>query len=234
VSAFTAVEERCAYVVEQLVATPHVSVSHWEFGEKVRAGAGADVVFAELAAESGIHLDDGFRDLYFAPADLHIVWRLTADRDTRTGGELCLQNIAEWAGNGWAPDDWTLPQEQYTQLCNLSVIDYEPHAGTGSVTGISVDDEARPQSIGAGAEIWHYDAGEHWLERLDVDYAGYLDAALLTVGAHGWQYLFADVNLRREVNHHTVAGLERLLTELPELLPGHDYEPLRRRFDARL
>jgi hypothetical protein len=54
------------------------------------------------------------------------------------------------------------------------------------------------------------------------------------MGAHGWQYLFADVNLRREVTPSVVAGLEHYLTVLPEILPGHDYEPLRRRFDARL
>ncbi|WP_281186164.1 hypothetical protein [Actinomadura kijaniata] len=41
------------------------------------------------------------------------------------------------------------------------------------------------------------------------------------------------MNLRREVNPHTVAGLERMLSVLPEILPGHDHEPLRRRFDAR-
>jgi len=229
---YTAFQGRLAYVVERLVDSPHVSVPHQAFGEDVRDGAGADVVFAELAKDADVHLDDAFRDRYFTPAELHVVWRLTAD--TSRGGELCLQNIAEWAANGWAPDDWTLPAELYSQLSGLRVIDYEPHAGSGSVTGISADWEARPLSIGAGAEIWHFDAGEHRLERLDVDYAGYLDAALLTMGAHGWQYLFADVNLRREVYPTTVADLERMLTDLPEILPRHDYEPLRRRFDTRL
>lgn len=231
---FTAFQGRFAHLVERLVDSPHVSVPHQAFGEDVQDGAGADVVFAELAKDADVHLDDAFRDLYFTPAELHVVWRLTADGTRRFNGELCLQNIAEWAANGWAPDDWTLPSEQYSQLSRLRVIDYEPHAGTGSVTGISADRQARPLSIGAGAEIWHFDAGEHRLERLDVDYAGYLDAALLTMGTHGWQYLFADVNLRREVNHHTVADLERMLTDLPEILPGHDYEPLRQRFDTRL
>jgi hypothetical protein len=228
---FTGFQERCAHVVERLVASPLVSVTHRAFGEDVRDGADADVVFAELAKKAGIHLDEAFRGHYFAPVELHVAWRLTADESI--GGEFCLQNIAEWAANGWAPDDWTLPAEQYEKLCELSVIDYEPHAGTGSVTGIRAGGEAGPRSIGPDAEIWYFDAGAHRLERLDVNYADYLEAALLTAGIHGWQYLFADVNLRREVNPHTVADLEQMLTELPEILPEQDYEPLRRRFETR-
>lgn len=234
-NSFTTFQERYAHVVERLVESPHVTVHHQASGEDVRDGAGADIVFADLAKESDVHLDDAFRDLYFAPAELHVTWELTAEGGRRRiNGELCLQNIVEWATNGWAPDDWTLPAEEYSLLSGLKVIDYEQHAGSGSVTGISADWGARPLSVGAGAEIWYFDAGEHRLERLDIDYAGYLDAALLTLGTFGWQYLFADVNLRREVNHHIVAYLERMLTDLPQILPGHDYEPLRRRFDARL
>ncbi|NBE95159.1 hypothetical protein FE391_15570 [Nonomuraea sp. KC401] len=191
----------------------------------------ADVVFAKLAETSGLHLDDAFRRLYFTSKQLHVVWRLTAD-STR-GGELCLQNITEWAVNGWFPDDWTLSSEKYAQLADLYTIDYEPHAGTGSVAAISVPD-ARPLSLGTDTPIWYYDAGDHRLEQLDVDYAGYLEAALLTMGAHGRQYLSTDVNLRREVAYSGVAGLEHYLTVLPDIFPGHDYEPLRRRFDARL
>ncbi|GAA1539634.1 hypothetical protein GCM10009678_22460 [Actinomadura kijaniata] len=228
---FTAFHERYARVVERLVRSPLVSVTHRASGAGVRGGAGADVVFAELAKDSDVHLDDAFRALYFAPAELHVAWRLTAD--TTTGGEFCLQNIARWSADGWGPDDWTLSGEESDRLGELSVIDYEPRSGSGSVTGISLDDGERPLSVGADAEIWYFDAGEHRLERLDVDYAGYLEGVLLTVGAHGWQYLFADVNLRREVNPHTVADLERMLGALPEILPGHDHEPLRRRFDAR-
>ncbi|MEW2354031.1 hypothetical protein [Spirillospora sp. NPDC029432] len=228
---FTPFLERYVRVVEQLVASPLVSVKHQESGEDVHDGAGADAVFAELAQNADVHLDDAFRSLYFSSKQLHVVWRLTAD-GTR-GGEFCLQNIAEWAVNGWGPDDWTLPPEEYAKLVDLYTIDYEPHAGSGSVTGISLP-EARPLSIGADTQIWYYDAGDHWLEPLDVDYAGYLDSVLLTVGAHGWQYLFADVNLRREVSPSSVAGLEHYLTVLPEIFPAHDYEPLRRRFDARL
>ncbi|TDE53182.1 hypothetical protein E1295_16890 [Nonomuraea mesophila] len=227
----TPFQERYDRVLEQLVASPLVSVEHQESREDVHGGAGADVVFAKLADNHGLHLDDAFRGLYFTSGQLHVVWRLTAD-STR-GGELCLQNLTEWAVKGWFPDDWTLPPEEYAALADLYTIDYEPHAGSGSVAAISVP-EARPLSVGMDSAIWYYDAGDHWLGQMDVDYAGYLEAALLTVGAHGWQYLFTDVNLRGEVPYSGVAGLEHCLTVLPEIFPGHDYEPLRRRFDARL
>ncbi|WP_412516463.1 hypothetical protein K8Z49_37785 [Actinomadura madurae] len=227
---FSPFQERYVGVVEQLLASPLVSVKHQESGQDVRGGAGADLMFAELAEEFDLHLDDAFRSLYFPSRQLHVVWRLTAD-GTR-GGEFCLQNIIEWAVNGWRPDDWTLPPEDYARLTGLNTIDYEPHAGSGSVTAISVPD-ARPLPIGMDTKIWYYDAGEHRLQQLDVDYADYLDSVLLTVGVHGWQYLFADVNLTREVPPSIVAGLECCLTVLPEILPGNNYEPLRRRFDAR-
>ncbi|TDC07228.1 hypothetical protein E1267_14105 [Nonomuraea longispora] len=103
-----------------------------------------------MAETSGLHLDDAFRRLYFTSKQLHVVWRLTAD-STR-GGELCLQNVTEWAVNGWFPDDRTLSPEEYAQPADLYTIDDEPHAGTGSVAAISVP-HARPLSLGKDTPI---------------------------------------------------------------------------------
>ncbi|MFG2250285.1 hypothetical protein [Spirillospora sp. NPDC048823] len=227
---FAPFQERYVRVVEQLVASPLVSVQHQESGEDVLDGIGADLVFATLAEKYDLHLDRVFRRLYFPSKKLHVVWRLTAD-STR-GGEFCLQNITEWAVNGWRPDDWTMPPEEYAKLADLYTIDFEPHAGSGSVVLISVP-ERRPLSLGADTKVWYYDAGEHRLDPLDIDYTGYLDSVLLTAGAHEWQYLFADVNILRE-HPRVVDALELYLTILPEIFPEHDYEPLRRRFDARM
>ncbi|MFG2087202.1 hypothetical protein [Spirillospora sp. NPDC048824] len=223
-------QERYVRVVEQLAASPLVSIDHEKSGEDVLDGAAADVVFAGLAADYDLHLDEAFRRLYFTSKQLHVAWRLTAD--STCTGEVCLQNITEWAAGEWGPDEGALPPEEHAIVADLYTIDYEPRSGTGSVTAISVP-HARPLSLRADRKIWYCDGG-HRLEQLDVDYAGYLDAVLLTVGAPGWQYLFADVNLRREVTPSVVAALEHCLAVLPEIFPGHDYEPLRRRFDARM
>ncbi|TDC56440.1 hypothetical protein E1281_07095 [Actinomadura sp. KC345] len=120
---FIPFQERYTRVVEQLVASPLVSVKHQKSGEDVPDGGGADVAFAKLAESDDLHLTGPSAACTSRPNNFTL-WRLSAD-STR-GGEFCLQNIVEWAVNGGHPDDWTMPPEEYAELADLHTIDYEP------------------------------------------------------------------------------------------------------------
>ncbi|MEU5846837.1 hypothetical protein [Saccharopolyspora shandongensis] len=49
-----------------------------------------------------------------------------------------------------------------------------------------------------------------------------------------WQHLFADVRLHADDYIHARKRLPTMLHVLPEIFPGHDYEPLRARLAQRL
>ncbi|MEV5538145.1 hypothetical protein AB0L13_14915 [Saccharopolyspora shandongensis] len=49
-----------------------------------------------------------------------------------------------------------------------------------------------------------------------------------------WQHLFADVQLHADDYIHARKRLTTMLQVLPEIFPGHDYEPLRARLAQRL
>ncbi|MEV0054423.1 hypothetical protein AB0H34_28455 [Saccharopolyspora shandongensis] len=57
---------------------------------------------------------------------------------------------------------------------------------------------------------------------------------LITKGVYGWQHLFADVQLHADEYIHARKRLTTMLQVLPEIFPGHDYEPLRARLAQRL
>ncbi|MFD5709154.1 hypothetical protein ACFWHW_01970 [Streptomyces pharetrae] len=70
--------------------------------------------------------------------------------------------------------------------------------------------------------------------KLDLTLVEYEEALLLTKGAHGWQYLFADISLAEPGMSHVAERLGTALEVLPAIFPDDDFAPLRVRLEARL
>ncbi|MEV0701148.1 hypothetical protein AB0I53_25015 [Saccharopolyspora sp. NPDC050389] len=81
--------------------------------------------------------------------------------------------------------------------------------------------------------MW-FDTTTEGHHRLDLDYAGYLEALRITKGTFGWQFLFADVSLSDDEFDVTCQFMEIMLDVFPKLFPEHDYEPLRARLAERV
>ncbi|GAA4624445.1 hypothetical protein GCM10023196_024610 [Actinoallomurus vinaceus] len=158
--------------------------------------------------------------------EYHADWATT---DGRVSGEFCVRNIHGCLVNGDLPltDEGLEPGERRV-LRELKIFDEAPFGGAGSVTGLRVLPE------GGVPEIWHYVSTRTMLHRLHLDYGTYLDTLLITKGATGWQYLFADVDLTEPKHADTAGNLTAMLDIFPGLFPGHDYEPLRTRLRERL
>ncbi|MDA2811748.1 hypothetical protein O4J56_13990 [Nocardiopsis sp. RSe5-2] len=122
-------------------------------------------------------------------------------------GEFCIPHLHRSVTEDvFPPDDDTLGGGDCEKLSDLYVIDSEPR---------------------------FYDAGLHRLELLDLDYAEYVNTVLVTKGACGWQYLFADVAFDSTELRSTGADLQAMLDSFPAWFPRHDYAPLRARLEAR-
>jgi hypothetical protein len=194
--------------------------------ERLELLADADRVFDQIAAQWRVRLEDVLRPYYFAADEHHADWATT---DERVSGEFCLRNIHLCLLNGDLPltDEGLEPGERRV-LPELKIFDQAPFGGAGSVTGLRVLPE------GGDLEIWHYVSTRTMLHRLHLDYATYLDTLLITKGATGWQYLFADVDLTEPKHGDTAVNLTAMLDVFPGLFPGHDYEPLLARLQDRL
>lgn len=222
----TPVEARCAEAITELDQSPYTSLSVHGFAPADPSHRDREFAFSDIREKSGVNLDDATRAYFFPNDEIHVAWRST------TGplivGEFCLMNIhRSLTGTIIPPEDWTLESEEEDILGDLYIIDSTPHGGTGNVAGLYVT----PQG---GLEVWYYDMGLHRLEQLDLDYRGYVDAALVTKGTSGWQYLFADIHFSSDELHTTAADLNVMLETFPEVFPSHEYQPLHVRFEERL
>ncbi|MET7622691.1 hypothetical protein [Streptomyces sp. NPDC005408] len=112
-------------------------------------------------------------------------------------------------------------------LPELRIFDQAPFGGAGQATGLRVPPK------GDRLEIWHYVSTCTELHRLNLDYGTYLETLLITKGAWGWQYLFADVDLTGREYHDAASNLAAMFEAFPVLFPDHDYEPLRARWRER-
>lgn len=70
--------------------------------------------------------------------------------------------------------------------------------------------------------------------KMEITYCEYLDALLLTKGTYGWQYLYADISLRRSDFQEVFGYLRDMLELFPVEFQQYDYAPLRQRLEARL
>lgn len=219
-------ETRCGEVVREIEQADYSDLTYQRFSAVDDRRGDAGLVFDDLAENEDVHLDSSFRRNFFRPDEIHVAWRSTAG--PLIVGEFCLNHIHEsFARSILPPDDNTLRSSEREILGDLYVIDTAPRGGTGNVAGLhSVD--------GSNFDVWFYDMGLHRLERLDLDYAEYLDITLVVKGISGWQYLFADIDMNSAELHSTAVDLDVMLKAFPEVFPHHDYHPLRARLEARL
>ncbi|MEU6738314.1 hypothetical protein [Streptosporangium sandarakinum] len=189
--------------------------------------ADADRVFDRIADEWRVRLDDALRPYHFAADEYHAAWGTS---DGSVLGEFCLRNIYDCLVGRRHPvlGDENLPSKDRGVLAALRIFDEAPFAGAGAVAGLRV-----PSGSGE-LEIWFYVATQAMFHRLHLDYGTYLETLLLTKGAFGWQYLFADVDLSGPQHHDTAEILTAMLDVFPRYFPGHDYNPLRVRLRERL
>jgi hypothetical protein len=219
-------DKRCMRTLQEIDDADYTNLIYESIAPVDDWRGNAELVFAELTESEDLQLDSSFRNSFFRPDEIHAEWRST------TGplivGEFCLNHIYEcFTRSTLPPDDKTLRTNEREILGDLYVIDTAPRGGTGNIAGLY-------ESEDSGFDVWFYDMGLHRLERLDLDYAGYLDAILVTKGVAGWQYLFADCDMSSAELHSIAVDLEVMLNTFPEVFPRHDYYPLRARLEARL
>lgn len=120
-------------------------------------------------------------------------------------------------------------------LSELRIIDHTPRSGSGKIAYVRIRRDVTP------LEIWYSaladiggDPFPPGYIKMEITYCQYLDALLLTKGAYGWQYLYADMSLRRGDFQEAVGYLRGMLELFPSLFPRHDYTGLRERLEERL
>ncbi|MGA4993728.1 hypothetical protein [Nonomuraea bangladeshensis] len=214
--------ERCGGVeVERRPPAPDLTP------QRLELLADPDQVCERIAAEWGVGLADVLRPYHFAADAYHAAWTAT---DGSVHGEFFLRNIYDCLVGRPHPalGDVNLPPGDRSVLATLKIFDEAPFAGEGAVAGL------RMPPKGGEPQIWFYVTTRTMLHRLHLDYGTYLETLLVTKGAFGWQYLFADVDLSAPPHHDTAENLTAMLEVFPRSFPGHDYEPLRARLRERL
>ncbi|WP_067812852.1 hypothetical protein [Actinomadura kijaniata] len=222
---------RCGRAIDELKNSGLLHVEKAELqATTVDVLTDPDRVFADIAERTGLTLASRVREHFFPADRVQVFWYSTGEPDLR--GEFCLKHL-HWAlVRGEVPQDAfgavSRDPAKMEVLGQLRLLDQEPMAGTGRLTALRITPgEDDPQ-------VWLYDTNHERLQPLDLDYAGYLENLLITKGAYGWQYLFADVDFNEPEFHDTARHLSDVLRVFPEMFPGHDYAPLQERLEARL
>jgi hypothetical protein len=186
---------------------------------------------AEVHAALSTHVDSliatRLQEHYFPAEEVHVSWNSTGD--PFINGELCLINVLTCLTR-WHPplEDVRLTPSEWSVLASLRVMDQEPFAGTGRLTGLRIADRSQDP------EVWFYDMSRARLDRLDLDYGTYMETALSIKGAFGWQYLFTDANLGRPEFRAVAENLTKVLALFPGLFPHYSYADLQSRLEDRL
>jgi hypothetical protein len=198
--------------------------------------SGSDGLLVEIGpADAGVELPDAREVLAknfsaavvreLLPYDLgaervHAAWQTPGGGEA--AGEICLKNLALVLSR-FRPPLWdqTLTPSERRVLASLVIVDEQPYAGMGTATGLRIT------SPGSSPELWFYDSSRSFLGRLDLEYGEYLEAALATKGAFGWQYLFTGVNLSAARFSWHRENLTAAFDRLSALFPAYSYPELR-------
>lgn len=182
----------------------------------------------------GVHFSESTLSCHLRFHEIGAAWR-TGEALPDVNGEYSVSNfhyalLSSDPGTEQGQTDFH--QEFLSQLCP---IDRSPRSGAGFQTYL------RMQADVDELELWYSDIADieqppypPGFIKLDISYCEYLDALLLTKGAYGWQYLFADISLSGRDHSDSRDNLTSMLRIFPEIFPGRDYSSLRDRLEARL
>jgi hypothetical protein len=184
----------------------------------------AESAFRALA-NAGYPIHPTFQKGYFRQSSLALHWR-SCDPETTLAGEFNLVNIAISPDREIPDDDLSIVNDEQL-LWELCIFDSITRGGDGNIGAL------RFQEGTMDPEVWYLDR-YRGLIRLDLDYCEYLTNLVVTKGAYGWQYLFADVRLGGFDYSYVLKSLEAMLRIFPEEFPNHDYTRLAARLEARL
>ncbi len=220
-------ESRFLHMLDELQEARGVEVYYEERGPLEELAGDAPTAFARIAEWHGLRLAPELQRAFLRFEGLSSHWAVRTD-DIYLTGEFSLTHLAAAmfaTGEDLADNDSSTAERA---LCSeLRLFDEQPRTGAGTRTAL------RMQPDVTSPEIW-YAHGEQGLFRLDLDYAEYFDVLLTTKGAFGWQCLFADIDMNEAGFRGAAESVRNLLELFPDLFPGHDYQPLRERLEARL
>ncbi|MFE1310369.1 hypothetical protein [Streptomyces sp. NPDC058755] len=217
---------RSAHAVRELSALDSIETETRPLDESLLLPTGPAEARAVLLEHVEPLAADRLSEYYFPVEEVHLSWN-SVDGPF-VGGEFCITNIVTCLTR-WHPpmEDAALTPEERRVLAGLKIMDEEPYAGTGRATGL------RASSQSPEPELWYHDATRSRLERLDLTYGTYLDTVLVTKGAFGWQYLFADIDLGQPEFGEVVENLTEAFALFSSAFPQRAYAPLKARLEAR-
>ncbi|WP_328336893.1 hypothetical protein OG873_37860 [Streptomyces violaceus] len=227
---YTEQELRYLRLLDELQETGGVDVHYEERGEIEELMGEAPAAFALIEEWQGVRFAAELQRAFLRFAGISAHWTLTKGASTLYG-EFSLRHLAAAlfaTGETLVHED--LPADVRALYEEFRVFDEQPRTGAGTLAALRVPSMAT-ETI--SPEVWYYDSSDGAV-RLDVDYAQYLDALLVTKGTLGWQYLFADVDLGESGLGGVADDLRTMLDVFPELFPSEDYSDLRARLEARL
>ncbi|MGW4232160.1 hypothetical protein ACWEF9_23180 [Streptomyces sp. NPDC004980] len=226
-SDLTPYERTWIQVLEELRTSPGIVVRN-DIEEAIDESLGdAQAVAAEISENYGIDSLSDFRECYLRFGGIGSSWE-TADNYPDVSGEFYVRNLLG-ALEEPPPElgEIEVSGADPSLLSELRAIDGTPDTGEGSLAAIRILSGQAPP------EIWF----DHMLRgtwRMHIDYRDYLATLRVTKGTFGWQYLFTDVSLRGDEFRVIRRRLQNMLDVFPEMFPGDDYAPLRRRLSERL
>ncbi|MEV6232802.1 hypothetical protein AB0L88_33555 [Saccharopolyspora shandongensis] len=222
----TEYEQRYVDMLDELRNSPAIEMLEGKVDRVVQAYGDIPTVFEKLARRYELTLDPSLQSRFPRFRSLSCLWQ-TTDELPRLTGEFLLSHLYSQVSGGPLEIAEHFPEESDRSLAReLRVIDDHPEGGGGFAA-------MRIQPHVQFPELWYFTIA-HGFQLLDIGYREYFDNLLITKGVHGWQHLFADVRLHADEYIHARKRLTTMLQVLPEIFPGHDYEPLRARLAQRL
>ncbi|RKT84196.1 hypothetical protein SAMN05421805_103122 [Saccharopolyspora antimicrobica] len=217
------IEQRLVRMADGLEACPEVEIEHRNLGGLDPERADARSVLAAIADWYEVTLDESLLPAVARFEAFAVQWRTA---DPVVSGEFDLTYLLDAFGN--PPPvlaHAATPEDERRLFSEFRVFDAPHRGGDGKLVSLRCG--------AADPEIWFFDV-KRGTYRLDVDYAGYLEALLLTRGTYGWQHLLAEMSLRGSEFGWVVAAMKTMLRTFPALFPEDDFSPLRDRLRDRL
>ncbi|MFC9503925.1 hypothetical protein [Streptomyces sp. NPDC057002] len=220
-------ERRFLSMLDELRDASDVEVLYEERGPVEEEIGDATEAFELIADEEGVVLDPSLHSSFLRFEGLSSHWAVERSEVYLTG-EFSVRHLAAamlTTGVEPAVDE---PTDQQRKLYSeLRAFDEQPRGGAGTLSALRIDPGM------SQPEVW-YCHPTRGVFRMDLGYPEYLETLLVTKGTYGWQYLFTDVSMRDIDFQGAVESIQNMLLIFPDLFPGHDYDHLRARLEARL